>query len=91
MVSASNISMVPWRLCKTCDVRAVVVEALVLDFSGNVLYDNSAFYSNTITGADAVLVTATVFKTDWGARAVPGGFDSHTFPPSITSRHNHSV
>lgn len=32
-------------------------------------------------GADVTLVIATVFKTDWEARAVSGGFDSHALPP----------
>jgi hypothetical protein len=32
-------------------------------------------------GVDVILVFAAVFKTDRGARAVPGGFDSHALPP----------
>ena len=36
---------------------------------------------NAGVGADAVLVTALDFKSKRGARAVPGGFDSHTLPP----------
>ena len=32
-------------------------------------------------GLARVLVSRTVFKTAWEARAVSGGFDSHTVPP----------
>lgn len=42
-----------------------------------VIFESNLLY----LGADANLVVAPVFKTEWGARAVPGGFDSHTFPP----------
>jgi len=35
----------------------------------------------TIMGADGVLVSFAVFKTDRAARGVAGEFDSHTFPP----------
>ncbi len=34
-------------------------------------------------GVDGVLVSFPVFKTEWAARVVAGGFDSHTLPPRV--------
>ena len=36
-----------------------------------------------LSGKDRTLVGRPVFKTGGGASDVPGGFDSHPFPPTI--------